>query len=110
MEKITFKQYLDSKQKLIEAVKKVPERTATYRVRKYCKLIVGENKGQKNQITLKPNYNIEVQWLYEDINNPTPINIKFSGIKDIDESQEFNTYWQGKKLLKWLIRNTFEQS
>jgi hypothetical protein len=108
--KLTFKEYLDSKQKLREAVEKTPQRNVTYSVRKYCKLIVGENKNDKSHVTLKPNQKIEVEWLYEDIDNPTPISMNFLGVKDLDESQQFNTYWQGIKLLKWLARNTREEN
>jgi len=109
MHKLSFKEYLDSKQKLREAIEKTPRRTGQYSVRKYCKLIIGESKEDKSQITLKPNQKISVDWLYEDIDNPTPVGIKFDGIDDIDNSQSFETYWQGKKLLKWLARNAREE-
>lgn len=107
---LTFKQYLDSKEKLREAVAKTPRRVASYNVRKYCKLIVGESKEEKSQVVLKPNQKITVDWLYEDIDNPTPVSIKFNGPKDIESDQQYETYWQGSKLLKWLVRNTREET
>lgn len=107
---LTFKQYLDSKEKLREAVTKTPQRVASYIVRKYCKLIVGESKTQKSQIALKPNQKITIDWLYENVDNPTPVSLKFNGPKDIDAEQMYDTYWQGAKLLKWLARNTREET
>ena len=107
---LTFKEYLASKEKLREAVTKTPQRVASYNVRKYCKLIVGESKKDKSQIVLKPNQKITVDWLYEDVDNPTPVIIKFNGPKDIDVKQVYNTYWQGSKLLKWLARNAREET
>lgn len=109
-DKLSFKQYLDSKEKLREAVTKTPQRVATYSVRKYCKLIIGESKDDKSQVTLKPNQKIIVDWLYEDIDNPTPVCLKFAGLKNINADDEHATYWQGVKLLKWLARNAREET
>lgn len=108
--KLTFKEYLDSKEKLREAVTKVPQRTATYNVRKYCKLVVGESKEVKQQLTLKPTQKICVEWLYTDVDNPTIVSLTFEGIKEIDGEQQFETYWDGVKLQKWLNRNTNEET
>lgn len=107
--KLSFKEYLASKEKLREAVSKTPQRVATYSVRKYCKLIIGESKEEKSQITLKPNQKITIDWLYEDIDNPTPVSLKFGGVKNVADEDMFNTYWQGAKLLKWLARNAREE-
>jgi hypothetical protein len=108
--KLTFKEYLASKEKLREAVTKVPQRSSTYNVRKYCKLVVGESKDSKEQIALKPGHKICVDWLYEDIDNPSIVSLTFEGVSEIDGDQQFETYWQGSKLMKWLIRNTTEET
>lgn len=110
MAKLSFKEYLDSKEKLREAVAKVPQRTASYNVRKYCKLIVGESKDAKDQIALKPKQSIIVEWLYTDLDDPTIVSMTFEGVKEVDTAEEFITYWSGAKLLKWLNRNTTEQT
>lgn len=107
---LTFKEYLDSKEKLREAVTKTPQRVASYTVRKYCKLVIGESKEEKSQMALKPNQKITVDWLYEDVDNPTPVSLKFDGPKDVDAEQAHQTYWQGSKLLKWLNRNAREET
>jgi hypothetical protein len=106
--KLTFKDYLDSKEKLREAVEKTPQRTAIYNVRKYCKLIVGESKSSKSHVTLKPNQKICVEWMYTDIDNPTIVSLTFEGLDDINQDDQFETYWNGYKLLRWLNCNTTE--
>ena len=98
---LTFKEYLESKERLREAIAQTPTRTVEYFVRKYCKLPVG-SKTEKAFISLKPKEKIIVEWLYEDINNPKPV------IIIVEESNEHTTYWQGWKLEKWLMCNTKE--
>ncbi len=110
MAKLSFKEYLDSKEKLREAVLKTPQRTASYNVRKYCKLIVGESKDSKEQVALKPKQKIIIEWLYTDVDNPTIVNMTFEGVKEIEAEEEYQTYWNGTKLLKWLNRNTTEET
>lgn len=109
-EKLTFIQYLESKEKLREAVLKTPKRTAIYEMRKYCKLVVGETKEEKQLIALKPTQKITVNFLYENIDNPTIINISFDGVKGVDAEEEYETFWDGAKLLKWLARNAREEN
>ena len=103
---LTFKQYLASKEKLREAIKNTPKQSVRYTVNKYCKLVVGESKEEKEYVNLKPKHTICVDWLYEDIDNPTPLKISF----DTDQPHDSKTFWQGAKLMKWLNRNTHEES
>lgn len=107
--KLTFKEYLDSKEKLREAVNQTPKRTAMYTVQKYCKLVVGECKEEKEYVNLKPKQKIFVEWLYENTDNPTILAIKFDGVKNISPEDEHSSMWQGERLLKWLLRNTHEE-
>ena len=107
--KLTFKEYIASKQQLREAVKSTPRQEITYTVRKYCKLVVGEHKEEKEQINLKPDQTITVKWLYEDFDNPTPLSIVFEGVDAIDSDNTFNTSWQGFRLERWLSRNAREE-
>lgn len=108
MSKLTFKEYLDSKEQLREAIRITPKQTVHYTVNKYCKLIVGESKNDKSQINLKPKQIIIVEWLYTDINNPTACTIKFEGVCSTIDTIEYGSYWQSQKLQKWLLRNTHE--
>lgn len=107
--KLTFKEYLESKEKLREAIQNTPQRVAKYHVRKYCKLVVGESKDVKEYISLKPKQTLLVEWLYNDIDDPTIINIKMEGVRDIDPEDEYETFWSGERLQKWLLRNTREE-
>lgn len=106
MEKLTFKQYVESKNQLREAVKNTPVQKVEYAVRKYCKIPMGESKDVREYIPLKPKQVMEVTWLYEDIEDPTPISVRFK--IDEHEGQEFKTFWSGEKLDKWLTRNARE--
>jgi hypothetical protein len=108
MEKITFKQYVESKHRLHEAAKKTPKQNIQYIVHKYCKLVVGENKEEKQYVSLRPNYSVHIEWLYEDIDNPTPVNITVTGSNKISPSQELHAIWPTYRLQKWLQRNTRE--
>lgn len=104
MDKLTFKQYLESKERLREAANSVPQQTATYDVRKYCKLVVGESKEEKEYIKLKPKNKIIVEWKYDDVDNPTCMSICFEGT-EVSQDQRFSALWAGDRLVRWLDRN-----
>ena len=106
---LTFKEYLESKERLREAIAITPQQIVHYTVNKYCKLIVGESKDDKEQINLKPNQAIIVEWLYNDIDNPTPLKITFEGVCPNIDSLNYKTYWQPQKFQKWLRKNSHEE-
>lgn len=111
MKQLTFKEYWNSKEQLREAaVKNTPHQSRSYSVRKYCKLAVGESKAEREYVSLKPKQKIIVEWLYTDINNPTPVNLKFEGINEIDPDDPHLTFWEGAKLIGWLNRNAREET
>ena len=106
---LTFKEYLQSKQQLREAIQEIPHQTKEYLVTKYCKLVVGESKDDKEQVNLKPNNKIIVEWLYEDMDTPTVVNIMFEGVCPDVDSENHSSYWQSYKLQRWLLRNTEQE-
>jgi hypothetical protein len=109
MTRLTFKEYLDSKKQLLMAINEHPIQTVTYDVVSYCKLIVGE-KVDKYQVSLKPKQSIIVEWEYENVHTaPKPISIRFENVRDVDEYEEFVTYWSGDKFKSWLNKNTKTQ-
>lgn len=108
MEKLSFKQYLESKEKLREAIKNTPKQQTQYIVKKYCKLVVGESKEERQYISLKPRQIITIDWLYENIKYPTPVGISFN-TAEVTAAEIFQTFWNTSKLHKWLIRNTQEK-
>ena len=110
MKKLTFAEYVQSKNQLCEALGKTPQRISEYTVQKYCKLVVGESKETKEYVSLKPKHKIFVEWLYEDLGNPTILGIKFEGVSSVDSDEEHESFWEGAKLQKWLHRNTREEN
>lgn len=108
MDKLTFKQYLESKEQLLKAIHNTPTSIIEYEVRKYCTLPIGELEIEKETISLKPKNTIIVEWRYDDINNPTPMNIRFKGLKELDETEQYSTFWNSSKFQKWLIRHAYQ--
>ena len=108
MAHLTFKEYLESRNQLLKAIENTPISIVEYEVRKYCNMTIGENETEKELIGLRPKNSLIVEWRYDDINNPTPISIKFKGLKELDESDQFPMYWDGSKLKKWLLRHANE--
>lgn len=107
MDTLTFKEYLNSKTRLVEALKETPIQQVRYDVRKYCKIPLGESKEAREYVSLKPKQVMIVEWHYEDIDNPTPMKISFER-PDGSSNEIFETFWAGEKLRKWLTRNTRE--
>lgn len=104
MEHLTFKQYLESKAELREAIKQTPISIVEYHVKKYCSLSVGETKQDSSVVSLKPKHRLVVEWHYDNIDNPS-----IESVKVIDsELQEdnYSVYWSGAKFQKWLMRHT----
>jgi hypothetical protein len=106
MEKLTFAQYLETKDQLRKAIKETPVQEVEYAVRKYCKIPLGESKEDREYISLKPKQTVVVKWLYEDVEDPTPVGVWFT---ELHEGVEFSTFWSGEKLNKWLSTNAREK-
>ena len=101
MKKLSFKDYVKSKNQLMEAIKETPIQTSSYNIKKYCKLVIGQSKETKSFVSFKPNSTIVVEWLYEDMENPTPLNV-------VVDAETFQVYWKGEKLTSWLSKNAIE--
>ena len=110
MNKLTFKQYLDSKDQLKKAIELVPVTLQEYEVRKYCALAVGDDDIDRQSISLKPSHKVLVEWRYDNIDNPTPLSIRFVGLTEVDELDQYSTSWSSTKLKKWLMRHTTEHT
>lgn len=105
MEKLTFRQYLESKEQLLNAINNVPTSVVEYEVKKYCSLPVGETEDEKQVIGLKPRHKLVVEWRYDNPSQPSPEAIRAIGPHDINEDDKFATFWSGVKLAKWLSRH-----
>lgn len=110
MTKLTFKEYLESKEQLREAIRNTPVVVKEYYVRKYCSIALGESDDDKRTIGLKPKHELLIEWRYDDINNPSPQWIKFKNVKDLEETEQFAPFWHSQKLQKWLMRHTKEKA
>lgn len=108
MGKLTFKEYLASKEKLREAIENTPVRKARYSLRKYCKFPVGESKEEKTFISLKPKHELVVEWLYNDVDNPSVVSLTFENVNGVDPDEEFVAFWSDERFQKWLLKNTRE--
>lgn len=109
MQKLTFKEYLESKEQLREALLQTPVVMKEYEVYKYCSIALGETDEEKKIVGLKPKHHIIVEWRYDDVNNPTAQWIKFKNVKGMEETDEYSPYWENHKLQKWLTRHTKEK-
>lgn len=106
MDKLTFKQYLESKQQLLKAIENTPVAVIEYEVLKYCSLTLGESEEDTQIIGLKPKNKVIVEWRYDSLDNPTPDSIRVVGSKAVAEDEKQSTFWRGAKLTKWLTRHT----
>lgn len=109
MKKLSFKEYLESKQQLLATLGECPIQSLSYNITKYCRLIVGESDDRK-AVLLKPGQTLIVEWQYQSVDDltPTPTSIRFDDLKDIDSDDEFQTPWKAGKLAKWLSKNSVE--
>jgi hypothetical protein len=103
---LTFKQYLESKQQLKQALSNIPVAVSEHEVIKYCSVVVGESKEESKNIALRPKQKIIIEWCLDDLSNPTINYIQFDGVNSVNTKEKFNTFWEGIKLKKWLKRYT----
>ena len=108
--KLSFKEYLESKNRLLEAILISPIQSSVYDVNKYCKLVV-ISEQDKHTILLKPTQQIIVEWKYDDIIDPSPVSIRIEDSKTPNPyTTTYKTKWSGSKLASWLNKNTRVQS
>lgn len=100
MEHLTFKDYLVSKVQLKAALNETPYKIAKYRVTKYCKLELAEGD---EVVSLKPNNEIIIEWVYADVANPT---IDTVVLMTKESNSAVTVKRDAHKLAKWLNSNT----
>lgn len=106
MKKITFKEYLESKEELKCALGNLPVESKTYTILKYCKLPVGKSRDTFEHITLKPKQQIIVECRYDGGDTPTVIGITFKRLDITTSDKEHNVLLSASRLTSWLKRNT----
>ena len=108
MDKISFKTYYDSKQKLKAAGEDCPKYFKEYVVNKYCKLPLLEdmNSDEKLYLSLKPKDKLEIFWEVNDLINPIPRYVKITNEDNI-EGRKYYFSWNLMKVNKWLELSAF---
>ena len=103
---LSFKEYLDNKEKLRQAINKQPKQVLNYKALKYCKLPVLLD-GDRVDVDVRPGYFISITWLYtgtED-KDPTPILLTL----DIDSVEEtVLPFWKKAKFVGWVEKNMIQ--
>jgi hypothetical protein len=107
-QKLTFKQYLESKNQLIEKAKEISIVDEKRRVLKYCKLptfIIKTNICEHN-LNLKPNDTITCQRIIKE-NQKDFVRCFFMVDDDKTPSdRSFFPRWNQEKIQKWIDKNT----
>ena len=97
---LSFRDYLESKNKLKSAGQNCPRIKHLYEVRKYCKIPLhdGINEDEKVYISLKPKDTLEILWEYESIEHPVPRQVTLT----FDNDQVMYFTWSNAKVVKWI--------
>lgn len=103
--KISFKEYIESKTDLLDAINNVPQKKVTYEVTKYCQLPIGESKEESELIKLKPNQKITINWIQPKTSRfPMLTYLMFEDSMTLDD--RYKCPLIENKLAKWLLTNT----
>lgn len=109
IKKISFSEYYESKQQLLEKAEEIPRIYSHYEMRTYKRVPVKESyddEDEKIYVNLKPKDRIKILWEYENLYYPTARN--FVVITEEDSQEYYFPCWGNKKLMHWVITNTRE--
>lgn len=103
--KLTFKEYYNSKKRLLEAIDSSPKIKLQYKLQKYCKVPLLEHidTDDKTYISFKPDDIIEVVWEYDTPESPTVRCIKL-----VETNETYFPVWGSIKFFNWTLNNTKE--
>ncbi len=107
MKKLTFKQYLEEKEKLVEKIAENPRQTIHHIMRSYKHVDIITENNELIRVKLKPDDVLIVDWLYESPYDKFP-----EPTKVIIEKKNGEKY-QGKpknnkvKFNKWISKYSF---
>lgn len=108
IKELSFTEYYESKQKLLETAEESPRIYSFYNVLNYRRVPVLEDYDDEEKIylSLKPKDKLKILWEYENVYFPTARN--FIVIKEDGSQETFYPCWSNKKLLKWVMNNATE--
>lgn len=106
--RLSFREYYDSKKKLLSACDDAPRIRTEYVLTKYCKFPVLESldSDDKVYVSFKPKDVIEILWEQSNEFDDYPA-AKHVVLKNGDGKEVFPC-WNNTKLHKWVERNTNE--
>lgn len=101
---ISFKEYLESKNVLKEAIDTPKPSVTVYEMNKYCKLPVSI-LSEKQQVSLKPKQMLEI--LAEPSNPSKILSITVeSEHNKVKTKTTFKPFWSSERVTKWIDKNT----
>jgi len=97
---LSFRDYLQTKNRLKLAGEGAPRAKKMYEATKYCKVPLLEDRDNedKQYINLKPRDRLEILWEYAIKDDPTPIQV----ILTFDDDQVMYFSWNDAKVKKWV--------
>lgn len=104
---LSFKDYLKSKQVLVEALSQTPKTTTQYIIKKYCKVTAYNIlDNSTSEISLKPKQIIVVECTWPNHHTPEIHSFSFQNNEYVDSTEKFMLPWKNEKILTWLDKNT----
>lgn len=106
MKKLTFKQYLESKKQLLDAVNNVPTAVIEYQITKYCTLPYVDEGNEEHTLNLGPKNKILIEWTFYSDRLRLPTGFTVINSPNIDPEDVLQVIWETSKLDKWILRYT----
>lgn len=108
MKKLSFKEYVESKDALLKAIENASHYSSTYNITRYCRISI-EKDSRKELINLKPGHKLIIEWHRESEELiPNAMSILFENVKGVEPLKKYKSLNQKAGLIKWLGRNSFE--
>lgn len=107
MARLGFKEYYESKKRLLSAAEDSPRIREEYELLKYCKFPVYESldDDHKTYLAFKPKDRIEVLWEHVSNYDEFPV-AKCLRIISEDGDDHYYPSWNNVKMTKWVNSNT----
>lgn len=110
----SFKEYLNSKQILVEALSKTAKTSNRYTLKTYCKIPVIDLDNpsiiERIELSLKPKQTIILECTWPTYQTPIIHSVTFQNLKSVDDHRKYMLPWKNEKILKWLEKNTTSDS
>lgn len=101
MRKLTFKEYWESKEALLQASNNLPKIITEYIVKKYCKLPIQLDEAERDYISLKPHDTFKILWEFHADNS---VHVQCFIMDEVN----YTPCWQDEKIKKW-VDTTLEE-